>query len=95
MKKFERPSLDEVQELGRRLHRKSVDEIVTQLGLPARELGFYKQERTYEGGRVETVEFPRSVEILGVGATIYRLVVRERADGKLEIEYHGKELPVA
>jgi hypothetical protein len=92
MKKFERPSLDEVQQLGRRLHRKSVDEIIALLGRPVRELGSTKQERTYEGGRVETVEFSRSVEIVGVGATIYRLVVRERADGKLEFEYHGKEL---
>jgi len=92
MKKFERPSLDEIQQLGRRLHKKSVDEIIRLLGLPARELGFTKQERIYEGGRVETVEFSRSVEIVGVGATIYRLVVRKRTDGKLEFEYHGKEL---
>ena len=92
MKKFERPSLDEVQQLGRRLQRKSVDEIIALLGGHARELGSTKQERRYEGGRVETVEFSRSVEIVGVGATIYRLVVREGSDGKLEFEHHGREL---
>ncbi len=92
MKKSERPSLDEVQQLARRLHRKSVDEIITLLGRPARELGSTKRELTYEGGRVETVAFSRSGELVGVGATIYRLVVHQRTDGKLEFEFHGKEV---
>ena len=91
MKRFERPSFDEVQQLGRRLHGKSVDGIVTLFGLPARELGPSSIERRYSD-RSETVEFPRRIEILGVGVTIHRLVVSERTDGKLEFQFHGREL---
>jgi len=86
MKKFECPSLDEVQQLGRRLHGKSVVEIIALLGQPGRELGPSSIERRYSD-RSETVEFPRRVEILGVGVTIHRLLVSERTDGKLEFQF--------
>ena len=58
MKKFERPSLDEVQQLGRRLHRKSVVEIIALLGQPARELGrLLRIERRYSGHTETRISF--------------------------------------
>ena len=91
MKKFERPSFDEVQQLHRRLHGKSVEEIIALFDQSARELGPSSIERRYPDRR-ETTEFSRRVEILGVGVTIHRLVVSERTDGKLEFQFHGREL---
>jgi len=57
MKKFKRPSLDEVQQLGRRLHRKSVVEIIALLGQPARELGPSPIERRYSGYTETRISF--------------------------------------
>jgi hypothetical protein len=91
MKKVERPSLDEVQQLSQRLHRKSMDEVIGLLGQPSRDLGPTKYDARYRDGRTESVEISRRLEFVGVGTTIYRVVVCERTDGKREFEYHGRE----
>src|SRR6266487_2343960 len=92
MKKFERPPLADCQRLVRRLHGKSVDETIATLGPPARELGPESNERNYCDGRTEVVQFLRTLEFLEVDTTIHSLLVFERSDGKLELNFRGKEL---
>jgi len=91
MKQFERPPLEDCKVLAGRLHDKSVEEIIALLGPPARKWPASSNTRYY-GERTETVHFRRTAEFLGVTPTIQSLLVFERTDGKLELNFRGKEL---
>ena len=91
MKKYEKPSLDECKELVGRLHGKTAEEIIAMFGPPTRERGPRTEERL-AGDVPWVVEIRRSFVFYGVGKTIHRLGVIERADGKFEYEMQGKAL---
>ena len=91
MKKFEKPSADECRELVHRIHGKTVEEIVTMFGPPARETGPRKEERLADGVPW-VVEFRRTFTFYGVGKTIHRLIVAEQIDGQLEFRMQGREI---
>ena len=91
MKKFEKPSFDEVKELVRRLHGKTVEEMIAMFGPPARERGARTDERLADGVPW-VVEIRRELMFRDVGPTIRRLMVTERMDGKFEFSMQGKEI---
>jgi hypothetical protein len=91
MKKFERPSVDECRALIRKLHGKTAEEIIAMFGPPAHERGPRTEERTADG-KPWVVEVRRSFVFYGVGKTIHRLGVVERADGKFEYHMQGREI---
>ena len=93
MRKFEQPSSQEVDELAQRLAKKTIDEIILLLGLPFTELGAGQREGDCDQCGPFVVEYSRRVEILGVGATVRRLVLSQIKDGGLELMFCGKELP--
>ena len=91
MKKFEKPSVDECKALVQRLQGKTAEEIITMFGSPAHEQGSRTEERTADG-KPWVVEVQRSFEFYGVGKTIHRLGVVERADGQFEYHMRGREI---
>jgi hypothetical protein len=91
MKKFEKPSFDEVKELVHRLQGKTVEEMITMFGPPTREFGARTDERLADGVPW-VVEIRRELMFHDVGPTICRLVVTERMDGKFEFSMQGKEI---
>jgi hypothetical protein len=92
MQKFELPSLEEVDQLEQRLKGKTIDEIISLLGLPAKELGPGRREGHCDQCGPYVVEFSRRVEILGVGVTVQRLVLAQIRDGGTEFTFCGKEI---
>lgn len=91
MKDFEDPPLEDCKKLVDRLGEKSVQEIIEILGQPVRVAPGYKEPRRYST-HTETIEFVRVLEFRDVMATIHRLLVFERADGKLEMNFRGRTL---
>ena len=89
MKRFEKPSLKEFEELVHRLQGKTVENVIAMFGPPARERGPRTDERLADGVPW-IVEIRRELMFRDIGPTIHRLVVTERADGKLELSAQGR-----
>ena len=87
MNNFEPSSQEQLKQFLDRLRAKSIDEIISLFGRPARELGPFKRERTHWDGKTESVEYCRSVGFMGAGSTAHILWVYERSDGQLEFFY--------
>ena len=91
MKKYEKPSLQEFKGVVRRLQGKTVEDMITMFGPPARERGPRTDERLADGVPW-VVEIRRELIFRDIGPTIRRLVVTERMDGKFEFSAQGKEI---
>jgi len=91
MKKFEKPSFEVFKELVRRLHGKTVDDMIAMFGPATRERGPRTDERLADGVPW-VVEIRRELIFRDIGPTIRRFVVTERMDGKFEFSAQGKEI---
>ena len=91
-RKYERASHDEVKKLARRLYGKTLDELFSMFGQPAREFGPKQKQRIYSDGQSHTFEFRRSFEFDGVGETVYTLRVDEEISGKLYFTMRGRAI---
>jgi hypothetical protein len=89
--KFEKPSMDECQQIIERFKDKSADEIIGILGNPVRETGPRKDERIGDGVPF-VVEIRRSLMFHDVSKTIHRFTVVERNDGKCEFHMQGRQI---
>jgi hypothetical protein len=85
MNNFEPKSKEEVQQLFGSLRSKSVGEIISLYGTPARQLGEFHRERIHWDGKVEVVEYRRVLGFLGRGSTEHILWVYERSNRELEL----------
>ncbi|MEY2466319.1 MAG: hypothetical protein QOD03_840 [Verrucomicrobiota bacterium] len=90
--KYERASLDEVKKLARQVYGKTLDELFSMFGKPAREFGAEQKQHIYSDGRSHTFDFRRSFEFDGVGETVYTLRVDEEISGKLHFTMRGREI---
>jgi len=91
MKDFEIPSLDECNEMVERLQGKTVEDMIALFGQPTREQGSRTEHRLADG-KPWVVEVRRSFVFYGVGKTIHRLKVTERADGQFEFNMQGRKI---
>src|SRR4051812_21996103 len=87
MNNFEPKSKDELQQLLASLRSKSMDEIISLYGTPARELRQFERERIHWDGRLEVVEYRCALGFLGRGSTDHILWIYERCNGELEFFY--------
>jgi len=87
MNNYEPKSKEQLEEFFESLRAKSIAEIITLFGPPARELGPCKRERIHWDGKMEIVEYSRILGFLGTGSTAHILWVYECSNGQPEFFY--------
>ena len=87
MNNFEPKSKEEVQQFFDGLRSKSMDEIISLYGVPARQLGERHRQRIHWDGKAEVVEYRRVLGFLGTGRADHILWVYERSNGDIEFFY--------
>jgi len=93
MKRFEPLPSGETERWIRRLAGKSLEEIVSILGPPSREIGPSEWTGQSPDRPVEVIHHSRSLEFPLANSPIKTLLIHVRDDGRFDYEFRGRELP--